>query len=81
MKGIKRALKIACYVAISEALIVVVGIVVLEAIYKLFELFLPLVMALVATIVTFLFLGIFITILLEQSCKKDINDFTESEEK
>lgn len=81
MQGIKRALKIAFYVTISETLIVVVGIVVLEAIYKLFELFLPLVMALFATIVTFLFLDIFITILLEQSCKKDINDFTESEEK
>lgn len=77
MKGIKRALKVACSVAICGILIVGIGMAVLEAFFMLFQMFLPLTIALFAAIIAYLFAITFIVELLI----KFLDDHTESEEK
>lgn len=77
MKGIKRSLKVACSVAICGILIVGTGIAMLEAFFMLFQMFLPLTIALFAAIIAYLFAITFIV----ESLIKFLDDHTESEEK
>lgn len=70
MKKIKRALKVSCSVAICGILIVGTGMVVLETFFMLFQMFLPLTIALFAAIIAYLFTVTFIVELIINFFKK-----------